>query len=77
MLRMKAQCGDSMEILWGKPIQTGPDSWHVYGAHRKWWLPVNVEFTPTKITFVFPKGVRGKKKMHSANASVSDGANNQ
>lgn len=40
--------------LWGEPIQLGPDKWHVYGAHRRRWRPVKVEFTAAHITILWP-----------------------
>ncbi|MCK9590261.1 MAG: hypothetical protein M0Q93_12990 [Terrimicrobiaceae bacterium] len=69
MLRWLSQLdGDKQNygILWGEPIQLGPDKWHVYGAHRGRWIPLNVEFLPDKIVLVYPQGVR-KRKYNSAN----------
>ena len=38
--------------LWGDPIQLGPDKFHVYGASRKRWTTLNVEFTAKQIVCV-------------------------
>lgn len=38
--------------LWGNPIQLGPDSFQVYGANRRIWRPVSVEFTPERIIVI-------------------------
>lgn len=46
--------------LWGEPMQMGPDRWHVYGAHRRRWRPVNVEFTSGYIFITWPDGIRVK-----------------
>ena len=36
--------------LWGEPLRLGPAKWHVYGAWKRFWVPVNVEFTDLHIT---------------------------
>jgi hypothetical protein len=74
MLRWKSQFdGDKPNhgILWGEPIQKGPDHWHVYGAHRGRWIPLNVEFLPDKIVLVYPQGVR--KRKYNSTSAITDG----
>jgi cbb3-type cytochrome oxidase cytochrome c subunit len=35
--------------LWGNPMRLGPDKFHVYGANRRNWHRLDVEFLPDKI----------------------------
>uniref|UniRef100_A0A6M3L8U4 Uncharacterized protein n=1 Tax=viral metagenome TaxID=1070528 RepID=A0A6M3L8U4_9ZZZZ len=38
--------------LWGDAIDLGRDHYHVYGAWRRRWRPVSVEFMKSQITIV-------------------------
>jgi len=76
MLRWKSGTDEKRAILWGVPIQMGSDHWHVYGAHRGRWVPVNAEFLPDKIVLVYPQGVR-KRKYNSANALLTNSQRKQ
>ena len=38
--------------LWGNPIGLGHEHWHVYGANKRTWSRVNVDFLPDKIVIV-------------------------
>jgi hypothetical protein len=40
--------------LWGNPISLGPGSIHVYGAWRRTWRPVWVQFLNDRIIVVRP-----------------------
>lgn len=40
--------------LWGNPIRLGKDKFHVYGAWRRKWTIVFVEFLKDKIVVVRP-----------------------
>ena len=40
--------------MWGRPIRMGADKFHVYGALRGEWTPMNVEFLPDKIMIMIP-----------------------
>ena len=35
--------------LWGNPIGLGHEHWHVYGANKRTWQRVCVDFLPDKI----------------------------
>lgn len=46
--------------LWGNRIQLGPSKFHVYGAWKRRWVPVSVEFQDRQITVVRTKAREGK-----------------
>jgi hypothetical protein len=52
--------------LWGSPIQLGPDKFHIYGANRRTWELVNVEFEPQRITVVRHKRTQRTGRGHRA-----------